>query len=110
MISLGTREYNLTDFEQELKTCPACKEKGIFISRSVHFFQFNSLPIFAKNSFANATCRKCKEQFKPDSNEQINQFLTEAISSIEVPKHLYIGAFLYPLAIGSAFAFFASFK
>ena len=110
MISLGTRQYNLTDFEQELKTCPSCNEKGIFVSRYVHFFQFNSLPIFARNSFANATCRKCKEQFKPGSNEQINLFLTEAISTIKVPKYLYSGALLYPLAIGSAIAFFASFE
>lgn len=110
MISIGTRPYNLTDFDQELGQCPSCNEQGIFVNRYVNFFQFNAMPIYAKTKFATANCRKCKAQFKPGNNGQVDVMLNHSIEEMVVPKYLSAGALLYPLAIGSAFAFFASFE
>lgn len=110
MLSIGSRTYNLTDFSQELKRCPSCNSDGIFVSSYVHFFQLNSIPIYPKNPFATAVCRNCKEQFKPGNSGPVDVYINDATSDMEVPKYLYAGALLYPLAIGSAFAFFASFK
>lgn len=110
MLSIGTRTYNLTDFNQDLRKCPSCNENGLFLSQYVHFFQINSLPIFSKNVVAKAHCRKCEEQFKKSSNEEIQRLINEANATIVVPKYLKAGALLYPLAIGSVIAFFMAFK
>ena len=110
MLSIGTQSYNLTDFNQELKRCPICKENGLFINKYVHFFQLNSLPIYANRPFSTATCRKCHEQFKVGSHSEIDQLLNESTNEIQTPRYLFAGAFLFPLAILSVIAFFASFK
>lgn len=68
------------------------------------------MPIYAKTKFATANCRKCKTQFKPGNNGQVDVMLNHSIEEMVVPKYLSAGALLYPLAIGSAFAFFASFE
>lgn len=99
MLSLGSIDYNMTDFSQAEEKCPKCSERKVFIQRYVTLFQFNSQPVYPRRKWAKAVCRACGNIVAEGADHHIDQKLETAVADIKIPKWFYMGAILYPLAI-----------
>ncbi|MFT4602248.1 MAG: hypothetical protein ACI857_002434, partial [Arenicella sp.] len=89
--------------------CPKCSEQKLFIKTGVAYFQVNGLSLFPRYKFADSQCRGCGAVVKMGDNENTDHVITKALEELEIPKKLYIGLFLYPLAIVAVLVFINAF-
>jgi len=99
MISLGTIEYSMSDFEQDLCSCNKCGKSQVFIRTYVRVLQFNSLPMYPKSKNVTAICRSCNTKIEHGSDANLTFKMDEAVDNLKVPKWFYLGGVLYPGAI-----------
>lgn len=99
MINIGTVEYNMNNFDQDLHQCKKCGKNKVFIRTYINVFQFNSLPMYPKGKHAVAICRGCNAKIEYGADTNLSMKMDEAIDKIKAPKWFYLGAILYPSTI-----------
>ncbi|MCG8575897.1 MAG: hypothetical protein MI810_13500 [Flavobacteriales bacterium] len=105
MIVIGTEEYDLTNFNQDLCQCPNCGKRGVFVRKYANSFQINSHPIYSKGVGYSTICRKCNSAFQKGDDRFVDAYIDQEMAALKKPFWLNIGVLLFPLGILGFIAF-----